>query len=976
MWRCSCYPCHRSFLPILVSSFQNSTTDRKLVSEPDFEPRNPYKGLRAFNSDDASDFFGRDTLINALATALEGALAEDAKGQHCARLLTVIGLSGSGKSSVVMAGLLPRLQQGKLPGSEQWIYLDPIVPGTRPIEALTLALSEHLPDKSLKAIREDLEDDSARGLHLLATKLAKRAGTKVVLLVDQFEELFTQTPSENERRHFLELLVTASTEPHSPVIVLLTLRADFYDRPMRYPQLHQLMQAHQTYVLPMTIHDLREVIEKPTALPDVQMTFEGDLVGDLLFEVQSQVGALPLLQFTLDQLFQRRSGRQLALSAYRELGGVKGALTRKAEETYTALPSDEHRKLARALFVRLIDPGVTEQDTTRRRAALSEFSLADATQTRRLQEVADAFIAARLLTTNEIAGTTTIEVSHEALIREWPRLAGWLREARSDIRLQQTISEDTEEWKQHDKSRDRLYRGSQLTDARMWATRNLPSGDEVTFLQASAAHQARSRITMIVILLLALLFSIPTGVLVRQFFLPNVTMTEDGGPGSLREAIAKARGGSTITFDPGLRGKTIVLDSQDLSISQKNLTILDPGIDLSISGGNKALRVHILQGASVTISGLTFKGSKRTNVIFNEGTLMLTKSMVSGNTASGLSGGSGGAIANTGRLTLIKCMISGNTISDGNGGGIANYRGTLALVNSMVSGNTVTRGDGGGISNYQGTLTLMNSTVSGNRVSGGKGGGISNYKGTLTLTNSIVSNSRATSGGGISNYQSTLLTLTNSTVSDNSSTGGNGGGISNERFGNVAGTLTLTNSTISSNTALYDDGYGGGGGGIFAAANQANIIFCTIYGNTTSREGGGIAIEPNDHGTSNQTVVRNSFVAANHANRGPDISGNLTSYGYNLIGDDADALFEPNEQRSTDILRVQLTNLGIDPQLGDNGGLAQPHTRTHRLLPTGPAMDRVPTNACHINGISTDQRGMKRPQGSICDIGAYEYMSS
>ncbi len=973
-----------------------------LLTVPQGEPRNPYKGLRPFMQRDADDFFGREAAVEKVAD-LVNSLLTDQPASSSTRLLTILGPSGAGKSSLVMAGLLPQLQHGALPGSKEWVYLDPMVPGKRPIEALASTLKPHFPDTSFRILCEDLEYEAARGLHLLATQLAKQRGNRVVLLIDQCEELFTQTESEDERQRFIQLLLTACSELRGPLLVLLTLRADFYDRPMQYPELFRLIDTQHLSLLAIEPDGLRRVVEQPAALSDVQVTFEGELVNRLLADVQGQAGALPLLQFTLDQLFQRRSGRQLTLSAYRELGGVKGALTRQAEETCTALPSDEHRKLARALFVRLIDPGATEQDTTRRRAALSEFSLAEASQTRLLQEVADAFIAARLLTTNEIAGTTTIEVSHEALIREWPRLAGWLREARSDIRLQQTISEDTEEWKQHDKSRDRLYRGSQLTDARMWATRNLPSGDEVTFLQASAAHQARSRITMIVILLLALLFSIPTGVLVRQFFLPNVTMTEDGGPGSLREAIAKARGGSTITFDPGLRGKTIVLDSQDLSISQKNLTILDPGIDLSISGGNKALRVHILQGASVTISGLTFKGSKRTNVIFNEGTLMLTKSMVSGNTASGLSGGSGGAIANTGRLTLIKCMISGNTISDGNGGGIANYRGTLALVNSMVSGNTVTRGDGGGISNYQGTLTLMNSTVSGNRVSGGKGGGISNYKGTLTLTNSIVSNSRATSGGGISNYQSTLLTLTNSTVSDNSSTGGNGGGISNyasiltltnstvsdnsstggngggisnERFGNVAGTLTLTNSTISSNTALYDNGYGGGGGGIFAAANQANIIFCTIYGNTTSREGGGIAIEPNDHGTSNQTVVRNSFVAANHANRGPDISGNLTSYGYNLIGDDADALFEPNEQRSTDILRVQLTNLGIDPQLGDNGGLAQPHTRTHRLLPTGPAMDRVPTNACHINGISTDQRGMKRPQGSICDIGAYEYMSS
>src|SRR5262249_40322316 len=156
---------------------------------------------------------------------------------------------------------------------------------------------------------------------------------------------------------------------------------------------------------------------------DVGLTFEGNLLGDLLFEMQGQVGALPLLQFTLEQLFARRSGHRLTLSAYREIGGVKGALSQHAERTYVALPADEDRSLARALFLRLIDLGTTEQDVTRRRAALAEFVLADVTTTRLLRETADAFIATRLLTTNEVAGTMTLEVSHEAVIREWRRLA-------------------------------------------------------------------------------------------------------------------------------------------------------------------------------------------------------------------------------------------------------------------------------------------------------------------------------------------------------------------------------------------------------------------------------------------------------------------------------------------------------------------------------------------------------------------------
>ncbi len=236
----------------LIELLNKASSTPASARERDFEPRNPYKGLQAFNSDDARDFFGRDTLINELATVLEGALASEAKSQPCARLLAVVGPSGSGKSSVVMAGLLPHLREGKLPGSEQWVYLDPIVPGSHPIEHLALTLSDHLPYTPI-AIQKELEDDSTRGLHLLATKLAKRQGTKVVLLVDQFEELFTQTSTEDERCHFLDLLVTAITEPHGPVIVLLTLRADFYDRPLAYPALGQLVPNRQIVVLPMGI---------------------------------------------------------------------------------------------------------------------------------------------------------------------------------------------------------------------------------------------------------------------------------------------------------------------------------------------------------------------------------------------------------------------------------------------------------------------------------------------------------------------------------------------------------------------------------------------------------------------------------------------------------------------------------------------------------------------------------------------------
>ena len=735
----------------------------------------------------------------------------------------------------------------------------------------------------LKAIREDLEDDSARGLHLLATSLAKRRGTRVVLLIDQFEELFTQTTSEEERRCFIDLLLTAITEPRGPLIVILTLRADFYDRPIQYPELAQFIQNHHQLVLPMDLTDLRAVIEHPAALPDVQLTFEGDLVGNLLFEVQGQVGALPLLQFTLDQLFQRRNGQQLTLQAYDEIGRVKGALSQKAESTYAALPSEEHRQLARTLFLRLIDPGTTEQETTRRHAALSELSLVDPTQTRLLQETAEAFIAARLLTTGQVAGKPIIEVSHEALIREWTRMADWLSAAREDLPFQQTMSQDAAEWERRGKPAARLYRGSQLAEARECAKRNMPSRNEATFLRASLVRRRRYQASVITILLLLLS---ATG-LASWFLLqppPNLTLVttlNDSGPGSLRQAIILARPGSTITFDASVRG-SIILKSDDLNVT-KNLTIRGPGAHLlTISSGNSSHGVLVFREASVTISDLTvalagqnFKSQGTTyhSKLSNYGTLTLTNSTVSGITAAG-------------------------------GGNIYNAKGgTLTLTNSTVSGSSY-----GGIKN-DGTLTLINSTISGNRASG--------------------------DGGGISN--------------------------------NTNGTLTLTNSTIVGNTS------GQRGGGLAVLGRQVDITFCTMYGNTAAGDGGGLAIENGYHNKPSQVTMRNSLVAGNAAPIGPEITGQLTSDGYNLIQDSSGVTFaDPLKQHHTDVSVQNLTDVKIDPLLRNNGG----PTPTLALLLGSPAIDRIPLKACLLNTIGTDQRGVKRPQGATCDIGAYEYEPS
>jgi hypothetical protein len=492
-------------------------------------PRNPYKGLRSFQREDEGDFFGRDQCIDALAHALREALLA---AQPAPRFLAVIGPHGSGNSSAVMAGLLPLLQQGRLPQSHEWIYLKRMVPGQHPLETLAFALSEHFPGRCLTSIRAELEDnrgfhrlaatlvehtdrralDGSPGLHRFAasaghrdtdelvgspfcggsaTALLERKDTKVFLFDDQFEELFTHTRSEEERRHFLDLLVPAMTEPQGPVIVLLALRADFYDRPLHYRALGQLIEAHHQAILPMTMHELREAIEKPVHLPDVQLHFEDNLVGDLIFDAQGQGETLPLLQFTLAQLFERRYDGQLTHQAYQEIGGVGAALAKHAESTYLSLPSQEHRRWAQALFLRLIDARAVDRDAICRRIPISELTLFDPSETAVLEMVWSTFTEKGLLSTSTVMRTPSIEVSHEALIRALERLMKWLQEALEDTSVQARIDRDVTAWKRHGKTAERLYLGEKLAEAQRWRTRTIPSRDEDAFLRASIQQQQK-----------------------------------------------------------------------------------------------------------------------------------------------------------------------------------------------------------------------------------------------------------------------------------------------------------------------------------------------------------------------------------------------------------------------------------------------------------------------------------------------------
>lgn len=456
---------------------------------PPAEPRNPYKGLQAFRESDARDFFGRTSMLDTLLARTTDALRQP-------RMVALLGASGSGKSSLMQAGLLPRLRAGALPGSENWAYLDPMVPGTHPIEQLTITLDRAFKEKSQRAIREDLQDRSARGLYGLARSLSDE---RVVLYIDQFEELFTITENPAERQQFLDLLVTAAAERDGNLIVMLSMRADFYDRPLQHREFGAILSARQVPIEPMSLADFYEAVQGPAALDDVQLEFEDSLITEMVFSVRDEAAALPLLQFTLDKLFAQRAGRKLTVAAYEAIGGVQGALAQHAEEAYAALPDDTHRELARALFLRLIEAGASEQDTTRRRVEASELILPDAQRTRLLAEVVSRFIAARLVVSDtkqhseqETPGVY-YEVSHEALIREWDRLTEWLANARDDLRFQKKLAADVADWQRRDRPPSLLYRELLLAEAVAWSRRAEPTRDEMAFIGASSDAEKQRR---------------------------------------------------------------------------------------------------------------------------------------------------------------------------------------------------------------------------------------------------------------------------------------------------------------------------------------------------------------------------------------------------------------------------------------------------------------------------------------------------
>lgn len=440
---------------------------------------NPYRGLRAFQEADSLNFFGRDVLTKRLIARL---MEQD---RH-ARFLAVVGPSGSGKSSVVKAGLIPALRRGQIPQADQWYYVE-MVPGTQPFDELFTALFSIAVDLP-QALSERLRRDERGLLKVVEHVLAPAPHAELFLLIDQFEEIFTLV-EEHERTRFLQSLVASVTDPSSRMHVVVTLRADFYDRPLLTPHFSELIRRRTEVVVPLTADELEQAIVGPALRAGLSL--ERGLAAKMIADVNERPGALPLLQYTLSELFERRSGRLLTLETYRALGGVQGALARRADKIYDGL-NVEQQEAARQVFLRLITLGEGTEDT-RRRALLSELTSLSA-DSRTLVEIINILGKARLLTFDRdpVTRTPTVEVTHEAILREWGRLRTWLNTARNDIRLQHGLASLAAEWADSGRDSSFLLRGARLEQFEKWAA-TLPlalAQVEKAYLDASIEERA------------------------------------------------------------------------------------------------------------------------------------------------------------------------------------------------------------------------------------------------------------------------------------------------------------------------------------------------------------------------------------------------------------------------------------------------------------------------------------------------------
>jgi WD40 repeat protein/DNA-binding SARP family transcriptional activator len=423
-------------------------------TEPDQSGRSvhsvtPYVGLRAFQRTDADLFFGRDGDVQEVLTRLQRS-----------GIVAVVGPSGVGKSSMVLAGLLPALERGAIPDSDTWV---PVLatPGAAPVKALAVRLAELAPDRFPGDLASRLQQDP-EALHSVVQELLadQPAGARVLLVIDQLEELFTLGDRDQAAR-LVAQLTAATRRLDSRVVVVVTLRADFYDQAAAVPGLARLLSSSQFVVPPLQGDQVAEVIRQPAQQSGT--TLESGLLARIIADFAGRPGTLPLLQHLLWELWQHRTGRLMTLDAYAGLGGVTGALARRAESVYAALGTDERAHVRRVLL-RGVQP---DEDGANARRPIPESEWGVGNDGPAGAAVVSRLVESRLLTATRdpATGQRLVELAHEALIDGWPRLRDWVDQARGWLLDVRRLSMSATDWERHGRDDDWLLSGSRLDEA-------------------------------------------------------------------------------------------------------------------------------------------------------------------------------------------------------------------------------------------------------------------------------------------------------------------------------------------------------------------------------------------------------------------------------------------------------------------------------------------------------------------------------
>lgn len=458
--------------PTLLGSLPGISREARDYDDIDpSEIPNPFKGLEAFQETDYDIFFGREQLIERALVRMKTCLEED----DVARFMAFVGASGSGKSSLVRAGVIPSIRRGKVEGSENF----PIVifkPGNRPTGALALRLQPLMGEVSIHDLINRLEE-SPESLVQIADEILEGSppDTHLVLLIDQFEETFTRTSHEEQMR-FFDYLHHAVTAPEGRVLVIITMRADFFDRLSHFPKVAGLFEHNNLQIVAeMSPEELRRSIEGPAY--SVGLVYDHGLPDRILDEVLQQPGSLPLLQYCLTHLFEERDRRRLTWDSYNTIGGVQQALAQHAENVYRTLNSAQQDIMQR-LLLRLVE--VSESgEATRRRVKRSELDFERVSENA-LNDILDMMTSAlvRLLVTSrelradedpeETEPTIWVEVVHEALITQWDRFQNWVHEDEENLRLSTELNKTAQDWANSNHDEAYLLTQTRLDRALLW----------------------------------------------------------------------------------------------------------------------------------------------------------------------------------------------------------------------------------------------------------------------------------------------------------------------------------------------------------------------------------------------------------------------------------------------------------------------------------------------------------------------------